>query len=130
MQPYQAVPAEDDLEDSESKPRRVSPSDIHITRGWLLLDRVFKATTLALLTLLCVLLVVDVALWRRKQEPGRKGDEGAWSVRREYGSDARYMSLDHQYDGLWEEEMAPTNALIYLSPPAAEGRPEVGSITM
>jgi hypothetical protein len=100
---------------------------LRIMGGGISFDRVFQVLTLVLLTLLCFLAVLDVVVLRKQDARGASG----WSIHREYGSDHNYMSIDHKYDYLWNEETDARKALIYLSPQeeAAE-RPEVGSITM
>lgn len=91
-------------------------------------NRIFQILSLTLLVVLCFLAVVDINLRRRQV---RRVSSSSWSVQREYGSDHNYMSLDQNYDYLWEEEMDARKALIYLLPYKEETeRPEVGSITM
>lgn len=39
-----------------------------------------------------------------------------WQTERIYGRDTRYMSLEPQYDGLWEPELIGDNGVIRLPP--------------
>jgi hypothetical protein len=99
---------------------------LRIKGGGISFDRIFQVLTLVLLTLLCFLAVLDLVMLRRQQVRGANG----WSIHREHGSDHHYMSIDHTYDYLWNEEMDARKALIYLSTQEqATGRQEVGSIT-
>ena len=50
-------------------------------------------------TFLCILLLLNLPDWKRKHA---KRDHSA-DIELIYSQDLRYMTLDHQYDHLWEE---------------------------
>jgi hypothetical protein len=123
---YHPVPA-DDPEAASKRPPHLG-EEAHARHGerggWKRFDRVFKVLTLLLLAVLCALAGLN-AILLSKQIPAEP------SIRREYGSSSKYMSLDRKYDYLWDDEADARNALIYLAPPQGLAeRPEVGSISM
>lgn len=74
------------------------------------LYRVSAILTSILLTVICILLVVDYA------ESHKSGSlsELLGAVQSRYGSNFAYMTLDHNSDDLWDAELHPQNGIIRL----------------
>ena len=88
-------------------------------------------TYYVLATILCVSLVIDIALRLRTQR-GCSSHSDSKLHETIYGSNESYMSLDHKYDHLWDQEYSANNAVVYI--PEYEGQEEdeieAGAVTM
>lgn len=71
-------------------------------RQWNYLNIYLSVTT----TLLCILLVIDIFAWHRNQPTTTRVTNSGNEFETQFGSDERYMSLDHQYDHLWKEDLS------------------------
>lgn len=89
--------------DSSEPDDNIHPRPRRPNRQWKCLNIYLAATT----TLLCILLIIDTLAWHRNQPTTTTrvltaGNE----FETQFGSDERYMSLDHQYDHLWKEDLS------------------------
>ena len=65
---------------------------------------------LVIIAILCVLLIVDIIIRFRYNPSGNP-----WNIQSTYGSNFDYMSLDHKFDYLWDDELVGNNGVIRLS---------------
>ncbi|RDW58245.1 hypothetical protein BP6252_13656 [Coleophoma cylindrospora] len=94
----------DDIHESSRRHKRHDFSVLEV------LYRVSAILTPILLTVICILLIVDYAeLYKPSSSSELLG-----AVQTRYGSNFAYMTLDHNFDDLWDEELHPQNGIIRL----------------
>lgn len=92
----------DDVGDSHRSDDKRRPSH--------LLYRVSAILTPILLTVICILLILNYHAVSHKHAELL----GGAVQKTRYGSELAYMSLDHRFDDLWDEELHPQNGIIRL----------------
>jgi len=68
----------------------------------------------------CVLflsLLMNILLWHGSNFSSRSGDTSVATIQRTYGKDTRYMSLNHDYDHLWNRIASEHGGLIKYPDP-------------
>jgi hypothetical protein len=93
-----------------------------IARNLLILSSVFSSI---IIPILCFLLAIDITIRLRKSD-----FDNPWRTRSTYGRDTAYMSLDHRFDILWEDELAANNSIITIPQSAEDALQSDGSIGM
>lgn len=74
---------------------------------------------LLVVTIALLLFDIHLSLRGRTFNDWMSADHSAsrWNVRKSYGHDRRYMSLDHKYDSLWEVPQLGEGNKFVLAPP-------------
>ncbi len=65
-------------------------------------DFILRVLSVFLSTILCILLLLNFTLWRWNFAIGEETGEETAILHTTYSRDPSYMSLDHQFDHLWE----------------------------
>lgn len=94
----------DDIGDSSRRHKRHDFSVLEV------LYRVSAILTPILLAVICILLIIDYAETHKPSS----SLELLGAVQTRYGANFAYMTLDHNFDDLWDEELHPQNGIIRL----------------
>jgi hypothetical protein len=70
---------------------------------------ILLAISLLITAALCVLLIIDITIRLR-----HSASRNPWNIQSTYGSNFDYMSLDHKFDYLWDDELVENNGVIRL----------------
>ena len=79
------------------------------------ITRILPVLSSIIIPLLCVLLVIDITIRLQNRD-----FDNPWRIRSKYGRDTAYMSLDHKFDVLWNDDLAANSATIMV-PLTAQG---------
>ena len=93
-------------------------------------DHLLRLSSTLLASALCILLIVDIFTRRQPTTSRTSETADSWAISSIYGNDENYMSLDHQYDYLWDDEMQANNSIIKLPLSGVDGEPSAGAIGM
>jgi hypothetical protein len=104
----------DDLEDDtgsevRSRDSREGENKIWLRNSMRMMMGILPAASSVLIVTLCLLLIIDITM---RLHQGASGNP--WNIQSTYGKDTDYMSLDHRFDYLWNDELRATSALINL----------------
>jgi hypothetical protein len=91
-------------------------------------QRIFRSLSLFIVLTGYILLIANLIMWTRMLQHQATTEKQQKTVHKQYGDDLRYQSLDHDYDYLWEGDLADTNGAIYQ--PDKNGELKLTSISM